>query len=202
MQAMWEHPPHESAEYCSELGTAALLPEPERHQFDWRGSDDEHGNHDDRLLDLRFHAARPAASVRRHTHFSDSSRTVRLRTVVDSAGYPVAAEKIARRGRIANFLSGDRFTIADRPQRPSLRRHSHHSEHTDIYVCFVPGRVVHGHDNVLRADVPHGDAAGVFRVSEFAARASELRGVSYRSGGRVVRQIEIVRGAPGLCRNV
>src|SRR5271157_337236 len=181
---MWEHPPHESAEYGSELGPTTLLPEPERHEPDWRGSYDEHGNHDDCLLDLRFHAARPAAPVCRHTHFSDSSRTVRPRIVVNSAGDPVAAEKTARGGRIADRLSGDRFTSADGPQRPSLRRNSHGSEYSDFYVRFVPGRVVHGHDDVLRADVPHGDGAGVHGVSEFAACAGELRGVSHRSGGR------------------
>src|SRR5271157_2015264 len=112
---MWEHPPHESAEYGSELGTTPLLPEPERHQFDWCSSDDEHGNHDDCLLDLRFHAAGPAAPVRRHTHFSDSSRTVRARTVVNSTRDTVATKKIARGRRIADCLSGDRFTSADRP---------------------------------------------------------------------------------------
>src|SRR5271157_6058540 len=146
---MWEHPPHESAEYCSQLGTTALLPEPERHQLDWRGFDDEHGNHDDCLLDLRFHAARPAAPVRRHTDFPDPSGTVRFRAVVDSAGNPVAAEKIARRGRIADCLPGSRSTGTDGAERPAVHRYSDGSECTDFHVCFLPGRGVHGHDHVL-----------------------------------------------------
>src|SRR5271165_6391589 len=103
-QAMWEHPPHESAEYCSKLGTTPLLPEPERHQFDWRGADDEHGNHDDCLLDLRFHAAGAATPVRRHTDFPDPSRFFRTGIDFDTAGDPVAAHKIARRGRTADRL--------------------------------------------------------------------------------------------------
>jgi len=39
--------------------------------------------------------------------------------------------------------------------------------------------------------VPHGDAAGVHGVPEFAACAGELRGVPHWSGRRLVRQIEL-----------
>src|SRR5208337_5149267 len=199
---MWEHPPHEHAEHYTELGPTVLLSEPERHRLDWRGSDDEHGNHDDCLLDLRFHAAGPAASVRWHTDFSDPSRAVRPRTFVDSTGDPVAAEKAARRGGIANHLSRNRFTRADRSQRPIVHQYSDGSEYTDFHVRFVPGCGVHGHNHVLRTDVSHGDAAGIHRVSEFAACAGELRGVSHWSGRRLVRQIEVVGGAPGFCSNL
>src|SRR5271157_5107788 len=104
---MWEHPPDESAEYCSQLGTASLFLEPERHQLDWGGSDDEHGNHDDCLLDLRFHAAGSAAPVRRHIDFPDPSGAVRSGIAFDSAGHSVAAEKAERRRRTADRVSGN-----------------------------------------------------------------------------------------------
>src|SRR5208282_2156757 len=107
---MWEHPPHESAEYCSQLGTANLFPKPKRHQPDWRGSDDEHGNHHDCLLDLRFHAAGSAAPLHRHTDFPDPSGTVRSGIAFDPGGNPVAAEKAERLGRTADRLSGNRLT--------------------------------------------------------------------------------------------
>ena len=199
---MWEHPPHESAEYCSKLGTTALLPEPERYEPDWRGSDDEHGNYDDCLLDLRFHAAGPAAPVRRHTDFPDLTRIFRSGIDFDPSGDPVSAEKIAWRRRIADGLPGNRFTGADGAQRPFVHRHSDGFEYFDFYVRFVPGRGVHGHDHVLRADVPHGDAAGIYRVPEFAAFAGELRGVPHWSGRGMVRQIEVVGGAPGFRRDL
>ena len=61
------------------------------------------------------------------------------------------------------------------PAAADVRRRDHVCEHRDRQPVGLWRGVLHGDGFVLRADLPHGDAAGVHRLSELAAFARGVR---------------------------
>ncbi len=61
---------------------------------------------------------------------------------------------------------------------------------------------LHGFGDLLRADLPHRDAAGIHRLPEFSALAGGMREVPYRAGRGVVRAQQTVGRRPGVRRDL
>ena len=109
--------------------------------------------------------------------------------------------EIAGCGRVTVDLSSHRPEDVRGAQRTHVCRPGHVAQLDDFWICVLPRRVLHGHDHVLRADLPHRDGAGVQCLSRFAALARGVRRMPYRPRSRLVRQVQAFRIAPGLSRS-
>ena len=77
-----------------------------------------------------------------------------------------------------------------------FRRRHHGRQYRDRQPVRLQRRQLHGLGDLLRTDLPHGDAAGVHRLSELAALARGMREVPHRPRRRMVREEQALRRRP------
>jgi hypothetical protein len=71
-----------------------------------------------------------------------------------------------------------------------------------LRICLVSRRVVHGHHDLLRTNMPDRNAAGIHRVSRLASFPRGLRRMPHRARCRMVREVKVVRDTTGFCRYI
>src|ERR1700757_1533889 len=189
---------YESAKHFQRLGEAALLPQPEHTEPDRRGSDHQQRHHAHRFLDVRLHAARSSPPLRRNSALPDPSRDLCVRPALDPDWNRAAAPSTATDRGAARRLSGRRFEYASGAQQRPLYRTRHYREHHDFRTGILQGRLLHGYHDVLWADVPHSDGAGIFGLPEFTALAGRVRRMPHRTGSGLVHTLEALRLASGF----
>ena len=123
------------------------------------------------------------------------------------SGLAIAAFGVWREHRSAAKRPPGRASPADhRPQQPEAPHragggvHRLARPHLDVELRQLQGVRAHGVGQLLRAELPHGDGAGVHPVRQLAARQGGMRAVPHRLGSGLVRPVEALEKLPALRR--